>query len=155
MDWNSFLPNIIATLTGVIVAFLLGFIGYIIQEKITNYSTKKEWTSLLTKELNQLKNSLTSIEKNNIFSFINIPIIDSFLKNSTIQQLFPYDYLAELCNIYCKVQNYNKYIEIKLLNPKSFDDNFFYQKINKILELCNTVQELKNDKQKLCNRSDK
>ena len=155
MDWSSFWPNIIATLVGVLVAFLLGFIGFIIQVKITNNSTKKEWSFLLSQELKELKRSLNALKENNMHSFINTPIIDSFLKNSAIQQLFSFSYLAELCNIYCKIQNYNKYVEVNLLVPQTFDNDFFEEKINAILEKCDKAQEIKDERRKLHNRSNK
>ncbi len=143
MDWSSFWPNIVSTLVGALVAFSLGFIAFIIQTKITNDSTKKEWSILLSQELEELRESLTALKENNVCSFINIPIINSFLNNSTIQQLFSFTYLEKLCNIYCKIQNYNKYIEINLLSPQTFDKNFFQEKLENILKSCEEIQEVK------------
>lgn len=146
MDWTSLGLNIVSTLIGALVAFLLGFVGFIIQLKITNNSTKKEWSLLLSEELKELTYSLELLKNNKMHSFISIPIIDSFLKNSAVQQLFSFSYLKNLCNIYCKIQNYNKYIEINLLVPHTFDDNFFQKKIGAIIEMCNKLQEVKYEK---------
>ena len=138
MDWN--------TLISALIAFLLGIIAFFIQEKIKNHSTKKEWSILLSEEIKELQNALIALKSTNTRSFINVPIIDSFIKNSTIQQLFSYSYLAELCNIYCKINNYNKYVEIDLLSPDRFDNNFFHEKITTILVQCNKAQEIKDGK---------
>lgn len=146
MDWTSLGLDIVSTLIGALVAFLLGFLGFIIQLKITNNSTKKEWSLLLSEELKELTYSLELLKNNKMHSFISIPIIDSFLKNSAVQQLFSFSYLTNLCNIYCKIQNYNKYIEINLLVPQTFDDNFFQEKIGSIIEMCNKLQEVKYEK---------
>lgn len=151
MDWSSFLPNIVSTLIGVLVAFLLGFVAFVVQNEITKFSTKNGWKKLILKEFKELKQSLEILKEENAYSFISIPIMEAFLKNSAIQQLFSFSCLAELLNIYCKIQNYNKYIEISLLNSKTFDDDFLEEKINNILELCDKVQEIKNGKRKLCN----
>lgn len=146
MDWTSLGLDIVSTLIGALVAFLLGFVGFIIQLKITNNSTKKEWSLLLSEELKELTYSLELLKNNKMHSFISIPIIDSFLKNSAVQQLFSFSHLKNLCNIYCKIQNYNKYIEINLLVPHTFDDNFFQEKIGAIIEMCNKLQEVKYEK---------
>ena len=146
MDWTSLGFDIVSTLIGALVAFLLGFLGFIIQLKITNNSTKKEWSLLLSEELKELTYSLELLKNNKMYSFISIPIIDSFLKNSAVQQLFSFSYLKNLCNIYCKIQNYNKYIEINLLVPQTFDANFFQEKIGSIIETCNKLQEEKYEK---------
>lgn len=139
------------TLIGALVAFLLSIVAFFIQEKVKEHSTKKEWNILLSKELEELRHALNVLKNSNTRSFINVPIIDSFLRNSVLQQLFSYSYLAELCNIYCKVNNYNKYIEIDLLNPNTFDDDFFKEKITAILVQCDNAQEIKYEKRKLHN----
>lgn len=146
MDWSSFLPNIISTLIGALVAFLLGFIAFIVQDKITKSSIKSVWNKLILKEFEELKQSLKMLKEEDAYSFIRIPIMENFLNNPAIQQLFSFSCLSELLNVYCKIQNYNKYVEINLLNPKTFDDDFIKEKINIILKLCDKVQEIKNGK---------
>lgn len=131
------------TLIGALVAFLLSIVAFFIQEKVQEHFTKKEWSILLSNELDELSSALNVLQTLNSRSFINVPIIDSFLKNSALQQLFSYSYLAELCNIYCKINNYNKYIEINLLNPNTFDDDFFKEKITAILVQCDNAREKK------------
>ncbi len=141
---NFLNENMINTLIGTFLAFILGFVAFSIQRLIVNNKEKKQWTTLIQNELITIQEALSELRKNlqNI-SYINIPIIDSFIQFSNAKQLFKFKELSLLCKIKTKVKSFNTYIDIIILNTKKIEniDKLLLQKIDDILTIIKEAQK--------------
>lgn len=112
IDWGGFFPGVIETFIGVLVALFFQKI----YEDLKDMQEAKKQKVKIKKELIEIYEDLTQIQKNNIIALnpIKMPIFLGLVNSTKISLLDRYLWYDEMLSVYNDLSTYNSWCEFRL-----------------------------------------